>query len=85
MPTKPKPKPRRAKPKAKPVMAWAVLDETGGIAKWVVRSLRDWFAGQALASRAWQFAEPPERIADWAYAYADAMLAERAKGQGEER
>ena len=47
-------------------------------------SLRDYFAGQALAG---QLAEPdsgkePEYIANWCYRYADAMLAERQKGSG---
>jgi hypothetical protein len=41
-------------------------------------SLRDWFAGQALAG----LSEEPLGIntAKWAYELADAMLAERAKG-----
>jgi hypothetical protein len=38
-------------------------------------SLRDWFAGQVLASEAIE--APPERAARNAYAYADAMLAAR--------
>jgi hypothetical protein len=50
-------------------------------------TLRDWFAGQALA--AWPFTWPPgmtpaERSADAAaraYVIADAMLAERGKAQ----
>jgi len=45
-------------------------------------SLRDWFAGQALAGlmsqrKAW--AEPRERMALDAYDAADAMMRERAK------
>ena len=46
-------------------------------------SLRDYFAGQAMAG---QLADPdgeidPKLIARWSYAYADAMLAEREKGR----
>jgi hypothetical protein len=40
-------------------------------------SLRDWFAGQALAHTP-RDGQPSERAA-WAYALADAMLAERTK------
>ena len=44
-------------------------------------SLRDYFAGQAMAG---QLADPdgeidPKLIAKWSYAYANAMLAEREK------
>ena len=44
-------------------------------------SLRDWFAGQGLAGVLVheQAFLSPERVAEWAYQYADAMLAERAK------
>jgi hypothetical protein len=55
-------------------------------------TLRDWFAGQALAGMAtWTPAPPPhetsiplphrarELKAQWAYQMADAMIAERAK------
>lgn len=45
-------------------------------------SLRDWFAGQALAglcaSDAGGYVKPPKQASD-AYEMADAMLAERAK------
>ena len=53
-------------------------------------TLRDWFAGQALGrmtgndetvARASWDAEPERYIAKWAYRVADAMLAERMKGQ----
>lgn len=43
-------------------------------------TLRDWFAGQALANHKtleWK----PEHAAKQAYAYADAMLAERERPQ----
>lgn len=40
-------------------------------------TLRDWFAGQALAVLACDFCA--EEVAFRAYEYADAMLAERAK------
>lgn len=44
-------------------------------------SLRDWFAGQALAGIAGpagdSFSLSPQDSADWAYQYADAMLAAR--------
>lgn len=47
-------------------------------------SLRDWFAGQALAG---QLANADSEInmtflAKWSYEYADAMLAERKKQKG---
>ena len=41
-------------------------------------NLRDWFAGQALAS-GWAGNYSPMEAAEQAYGYADAMLAERAK------
>lgn len=47
-------------------------------------TLRDWFAGQALAGFIATFAHPqainppePENAAGWAYQYADAMIAAR--------
>jgi hypothetical protein len=45
-------------------------------------SLRDWFAGQALAGycaveKGWD--QPPEEVARAAFATADAMIAERSK------
>jgi len=39
-------------------------------------SLRDWFAGQALAGLC---ARTPDASSAWAYQLADAMLAERSK------
>jgi hypothetical protein len=55
-------------------------------------SLRDWFAGQALAGLLADPNEGPQddetledaisRIAEGAYSYADAMLEARAKGGG---
>ena len=50
------------------------LDQTNGSV-----NLRDWFAGQALASD-WAGDYSPMQAAEHAYKYADAMLAERAKG-----
>lgn len=50
--------------------------------------LRDWFAGQALAGYLTLYAgeampiPDPEEVAVNSYRYADAMLAERAKGGG---
>lgn len=47
-------------------------------------TLRDWFAGQALAgllANATLGSEPAGEIARWSYETADAMLAERAKRQ----
>lgn len=41
-------------------------------------SLRDYFAGQALANFELR-GETPARASEWAYAIATAMLAERAK------
>ena len=45
-------------------------------------SIRDWFAGQALASYAdWGNAAPCDDVAAECYLMADAMLAERQKGK----
>ena len=41
--------------------------------------LRDWFAGQALANAYTNHDTDPNKIAEWAYHVADAMLAERNK------
>lgn len=41
-------------------------------------SLRDWFAGQALANRYTQEARDDKKVAQWAYQIADAMLAARS-------
>ena len=40
-------------------------------------TLRDWFAGQALANRYSQDANNDKRVAKWAYQVADAMLEAR--------
>lgn len=40
-------------------------------------SLRDWFAGQALSNEYTQSENDPDKIAEWAYQIADAMLAAR--------
>jgi len=40
-------------------------------------SLRDWFAGQALATAYAQHETSPDNTAEWAYQVADAMLAAR--------
>lgn len=46
-------------------------------------SIRDWLAGQALANP-YTFSEVnPDKIAEWAYQVADAMLFERSKGNTE--
>ncbi len=45
-------------------------------------SLRDWFAGQALAGLIAQEDIAHVTAAQHAFAHADAMLAERAKGGG---
>jgi hypothetical protein len=45
-------------------------------------TLRDWFAGQALAMTAPQGSYNTANIAEWCYSMADAMLAERGKGGG---
>ena len=42
-------------------------------------TLRDWFAGQALAHQYTQHDGDSKMAAAWAYAIADAMIAERAK------
>ena len=63
----------------------AQLDESGAYT--VLKpgmSLRDWFAGQALASMAHpQDIGEPKISATLAYAVADAMLAAREKGQSD--
>lgn len=41
-------------------------------------SLRDWFAGQAINS-GWSCGLSSSEAAEWAYKYADAMLAKRSK------
>lgn len=44
--------------------------------------MRDWFAGQALAASDWtNIVRNQDQLAEKAYAIADAMLAERAKGK----
>ena len=58
-------------------------DEFGGVKG---MSLRDYFAGQALASQIQALAVregswSPQRCVELAYEFADAMLAEREKGQ----
>ena len=40
-------------------------------------TLRDWFAGQALAAAYTQHENSPDKTAEWAYQVADAMLAAR--------
>lgn len=56
-------------------------DVTSG-KEWVIAefpgmSLRDWFAGQALAN-SYTFSEAkPDKVAEWAYQIADAMLVAR--------
>lgn len=40
-------------------------------------TLRDWFAGQALANTYAQHEQDPSKVAEWAYQIADAMLAAR--------
>lgn len=42
-------------------------------------SLRDWFAGMALASQYVEETDESERTARWAYQVADAMLKHRAQ------
>lgn len=43
-------------------------------------SLRDWFAGQALANQYAQHEGDPNKVAEWAYHIADAMIAARRAG-----
>jgi len=42
-------------------------------------SLRDWFAGQAIVDALYINDDDIEKLADWAYKVADAMLAAREK------
>lgn len=44
-------------------------------------TLRDWFAGQALANTYAQHEQDPSKVAEWAYQIADAMLAAREVDQ----
>lgn len=44
-------------------------------------TLRDWFAGQALANRYTQEARDDKKVAQWAYQIADAMLSAREAGE----
>lgn len=43
-------------------------------------SLRDWFAGQALVTGYVQHDGSPDKIAEWAFQIADAMIAARKAG-----
>lgn len=43
-------------------------------------SLRDWFAGQALANPYTAHENSPDKIGEWAYQVADAMIAARKAG-----
>lgn len=56
---------------------WNLTPEAG-------MTLRDWFAGQALIALADRRHDAPRllSVAEKAYVYADAMLAERARAQG---
>ena len=45
-------------------------------------TLRDYFAGQAMAATLTWAKGPSPRIAEGSYLMADAMLAEREKGEG---
>jgi hypothetical protein len=42
-------------------------------------TLRDWFAGQALANAYTHDAGSPDNVAKWAYQIADAMIEARSK------
>jgi hypothetical protein len=50
----------------------------GGPNVWIGMTLRDWFAGQALAMST---PDSPKSLAVWVYAVADAVLAERERNQ----
>ncbi len=52
------------------------LDD-GGLAQNM--SLRDWYAGKALANLYTDHSDAPDRVACWAYQVADEMLAERKR------
>ena len=43
-------------------------------------SMRDWFAGQALSNQYAQHDGDPNKVAEWAYHIADAMIAARKAG-----
>lgn len=59
------------------------LDYAGGRRDYLGMSLRDWFAGQALTAIISQrtFGIATGIDSELAYKYADAMLAERKKGE----
>lgn len=60
--------------------AW--LNGEGPLLPMPPMALRDWFAGQAISGiEAKGASYPPETVARDAYALADALIAERAKGQ----
>lgn len=66
-----------------PAFPWREEDGAGGYNQHVGMSLRDWFAGQALEGILAEFfhhENEAQSAAIRAYAMADAMLAERAKG-----
>ena len=60
-----------------------LASEKGGTGPWAMRpdgiSLRDWFAGQAIAGKADMLED--EKTVEWAYELADIMLVQRRKGK----
>ena len=70
-----------------PAFPWREEDGQGGYDQHVGMSLRDWFAGQALAGAlmnytTFKFGASADEVAHAAYDYADAMLAARTKTEG---
>lgn len=65
-----------------PAFPWREEDGAGGYNQHVGMSLRDWFAGKALAGMPWSMEITAKEQAKECYAIADAMLAERLKGGG---
>lgn len=57
-------------------------DKVGVYEKSPGMSIRDWFAGQALAGYRYDEIATAQGVAEWVYLMADAMLAERKRGAG---
>lgn len=59
--------------------AFPLPSEPGFLAE-MGMTLRDWFAGQALANVYTYHEGSPDRVAEWAYQVADDMIAARKGG-----
>lgn len=68
-----------AERKDEPAFAAIATSPAGDVYHQTGMTLRDWFAGQALAGSVSRAMINPAERATQAYRYADAMLAERSK------